>query len=198
MLTTVNRVLLALTGLLLFGFGAAALAGALDLAERWGFNHPDGWSWRTPQDVLLTRTDRTQWRDEGWWWPVVIGVLAALVLLSLWWALAQLRRQRLSEVLVDSGDGVGAVLRGRAVEDVVTAEAEALSGIDRARIALEGSRTRPRARVRLLLAPHAQPADAVHRLRTEALEHARVSAGLEGLPSDVRLRAARHGAERVS
>ncbi|MDT0265194.1 alkaline shock response membrane anchor protein AmaP [Streptomyces sp. DSM 44915] len=198
MLRIVNRVLLALTGVGLFLLGLAVLVGTFDLPARWGFGTPSWWTWRTPDDVLLTTADRVRHREAGWFWPVVIGALSLLVLLALWWLLAQLRRRRLAEVLVDSGDGVGALLSGRAMEDVVAAEAEALPGVDRARITLVGRREQPRARVGLLLAPQARPDEAVRRLRAEALDHARVSAGLDTLPAEAHLRAARRGPERVS
>ncbi|UED83478.1 alkaline shock response membrane anchor protein AmaP [Streptomyces profundus] len=198
MLRIVNRVLLAAAGCTLFCLGLAVLVGTLDLPSRWGFTPPSWWTWRTPESVLLSAADRVRHRDAGWWWPVVIGVLALLVLLALCWLLAQLRRQRLSEVLVDSGDGVGALLRGRALEEVVAAEAEALPGVDRARVALVGRRDQPRAEVGLSLAPQARPDEAVRRLRAEAVEHARVSSGLSALPAEARLRAAKHGPERVS
>ena len=61
-------------------------------------------------------------------------------LLALWWLLAQLRSHRLAEVLVDSGDGEGALLRGRALEDVLAAEAEALDGVRPGRVLLTGRR----------------------------------------------------------
>ncbi|MBB0245732.1 alkaline shock response membrane anchor protein AmaP, partial [Streptomyces alkaliphilus] len=63
----VNRVLLALIGVLLVGAGAAVVAAALDLPARWGMSPPDGWSPRAPDDVLLTDADRTRWVGEGWW-----------------------------------------------------------------------------------------------------------------------------------
>lgn len=198
MLRTVNRVLLGLVGLSLIGTGLAALTAALDLPRRWSFGPPSGWSWRGPTDVPLTQGDRTQWAGEAWWWPVVIAGLTMLLLLALWWLFAQLRRHRLDEVALDSGDGAGALLRGRAVEDVVAAEAESLPGVDRARVTLTGRRHQPRARVGLSLDPEAHPRDTVRALRTGALEHARTSAGLAGLPTEVRLRAARHRPERVS
>ncbi|MEU7045137.1 alkaline shock response membrane anchor protein AmaP [Streptomyces varsoviensis] len=198
MLRTVNRVLLGLVGLVLVALGAAVLLGGLDLPRRWGFSLPSAWPWSAPHDVLLSDADRTKWRSAGWWWPVVIAVLAVLVLLCLWWLLAQLRRRRLRELLVDSGDGEGALLRGRALEDALAAEAEDLDGVDRAHVMLRGRRTSPRTRVGLVLQPHAQPAVALDRLRTEALEHARVSAGLDSLPAEVRLRALRHRARRVT
>lgn len=198
MLRTVNRVLLALAGVLLLALGLAVLAGSLDLQRRWGYSLGADWPWAGPNDVLLTDANRTRFRDDGWWWPVLIAVLAVVVLLLLWWFLAQLRRRRLGEVLVSSGDGEGALLRGRALADVLAAEAEALPGVNRVRVRLIGRRTTPRVRVNLQLEPHAEPAEAVTRLRAEALEHARNSAGLDSLPAEVRLRGRRHRAERVT
>ncbi|MEV7423971.1 alkaline shock response membrane anchor protein AmaP [Streptomyces sp. NPDC091212] len=192
MLRPVNRVLLALAGLILLCSGGIVLARGLD----WPV--PSWWPYRGPHDVLLSRASRERWHGEGWWWPVVIAVLAVLVVLALWWLLSQARRARLSEVLVDSGDGEGAALRGRALEEAVEDDARSLDGVSRARVRLTGRRTGPVARVRLLLEPHAAPAGTLRRLGDEALAHARDSAGLAALPAEVRLRAARHRAERVS
>ncbi|MFI8852194.1 alkaline shock response membrane anchor protein AmaP [Streptomyces sp. 891-h] len=198
MLRIVNRVLTALLGLALLALGLAVLFAGLDLPRRWDVHMPSGWPWDRPGDVVLSDADRTRWTDEGWWWPVALAVLAALFVLCLWWLLAQLRRQRLDEVLIDSRDGEGATLRGRAIEDVIAAEAESQPGVDRARVTLTGRRGRPRARIGLVLTAHARPGPAVHQLRRETLAHAVTSAGLESLPAEVRMRAARHRAERVS
>lgn len=198
MLRSVNRVLTGLVGLALLALGLAALTGGLDLPRRWGFSMPSRWRWNGPDDVLLTRADRVQWRGESWWWPVVFAVLGVLVVLTLWWLLAQLRRRRISEVLVDSGDGGGATLRARALEGVIAAEAESLPGVERARVTLTGRRSQPRARIGLVLGSHARPGPEVRRLRGEAIEHARTSTGLAQLPAEVRMRSARHRAERVN
>ncbi|NUK05708.1 alkaline shock response membrane anchor protein AmaP [Streptomyces lunaelactis] len=192
MLRVVNRVLLGLAGLVLLCAGGAVLAAGT------GLSVPSWWPYDGRDDVLLSRADRYRWRDEGWWWPVVIAVLAVLVLLAVWWLLAQLRRARLAEILVDSGDGEGALLRGRALEGVLEGEVESLEGVARARVSLTGRRSTPEARVGLLLEPFAAPGEALTRLTDEALAHARDSAGLASLPAEVRLRAAKHGARRVS
>ncbi|AVZ72284.1 alkaline shock response membrane anchor protein AmaP [Streptomyces lunaelactis] len=192
MLRVVNRVLLGLAGLVLLCAGGAVLAAGT------GLSVPSWWPYDGRDDVLLSRADRYRWRDEGWWWPVVIAALAVLVLLAVWWLLAQLRRARLAEILVDSGDGEGALLRGRALEGVLAGEAESLEGVARARVSLTGRRSTPEARVGLLLEPFAAPGEALTRLTDEALAHARDSAGLASLPAEVRLRAAKHGARRVS
>ncbi|MET7647435.1 alkaline shock response membrane anchor protein AmaP [Streptomyces sp. NPDC005426] len=191
-LRTVNRVLLGLAGLVLVCVGGGVLAAAT------GLSVPSWWPWSGKNDVLLTQADRTRWRSEGWWWPVVIAVLAVLVVLALWWLLAQLRRARLAEVLVDSGDGEGALLRGRALEGMLAGEAGALDGVDRAHVVLTGRRSAPQTRIRLLMEPHAAPDETLGRLSDEALAHARDSAGLERLPAEVRLKAVKHRAERVS
>ncbi|NEC88225.1 alkaline shock response membrane anchor protein AmaP [Streptomyces sp. SID12501] len=188
----VNRVLLGLTGLGLIVIGGSVLA--VGLGSRW----PTWWIHDDRHDVLLSNAERTHYRDAGWWWPAVLVVLAALVLLSLWWLAAVLRRRRLTEVLVDTGDGEGALLRGRAMENAIAGEAARLEGVQRAHVTLTGRRTAPEARIQLLLQPHAAPGEAVIRLTTEALGNARDSAGLKALPTEVSLRGAKHSAERVS
>ncbi|TXL92942.1 alkaline shock response membrane anchor protein AmaP [Streptomyces sp. IB2014 016-6] len=192
MLRVVNRVLLGLVGLVLLCVGGAVLATGL------GVSVPSWWPYTGKKDVLLSHDDRDRWSAQGWWWPVVIAVLAVLLLLMLWWLLSQLRRARLAEVLVDSGDGEGALLRGRALENVLASEAESLDGVSRARVRLTGRRSAPEARVRLLLEPHVAPGEALEGLTREAVGHARDSAGLEALPTEARLRAAKHRAQRVT
>lgn len=192
MIRSVNRVLLGLAGLVLLVLGAAVLVSGL------GLSVPSWLPFDGTEDVLLSKADRTRWRDEGWWWPVVIALLAVLVVLALWWFLAQLRRGHLAEVLVDSGDGEGALLRGRALEGALADEAGALDGVSDAKATLTGRRTAPRARVRLLMEPHAAPGPALRGLSEGALEHARTSAGLDELPAEVRLKAVKHRAERVN
>ncbi|WP_133910358.1 alkaline shock response membrane anchor protein AmaP [Streptomyces sp. NBC_00582] len=192
MLRTVNRVLLGLVGLVLLAVGGAVLAVGL------GVSPPSWWIHDGPHDVLLSTAERTKWRDETWWWPTVIAVLAVLVLLALWWLTAVLRRRRLGEVLVDTGDGAGALLRGRALQSVLTADAGELEGVAHAHVRLTGRRDAPETRVRLRLEPHVDPGTALNDLTHQALAHARDSAALKRLPADVRLRAAKHKAARVT
>ncbi|WP_375141579.1 alkaline shock response membrane anchor protein AmaP [Streptomyces sp.] len=192
MLRGVNRVFLGLVGLVLLVLGGSVLAAGL------GVSLPSWWIHDSEHDVLLSDAERTRWREAGWWWPVVIAALAVLLLLALWWLVAVLRRRRLAEVLVDTGDGEGALLRGRALEQVLTQEAERIDGVDRPRAHLTGRRTAPEAHVRLALEPHVDPGTALTDFTTGALHHARTSAGLASLPAEVRLRAVKHGAERVS
>ncbi|MEV6122390.1 alkaline shock response membrane anchor protein AmaP [Streptomyces sp. NPDC052077] len=188
----VNRVLVGLAGLVLLAVGGSVLAVGLGAAP------PSWWIHQGPHDVLLSTAERTRWRNEGWWWPVVLAALALLLLGSLWWLVAAVRRRRLAEVLVDTGDGEGAVLRGRALEEVLAREAGRADGVEGVRVRLNGRRTAPRTRVRLTLAPQVDPGAALAGLTTGALGHARASAGLDALPAEVRLRGVKHQAERVT
>jgi hypothetical protein len=192
MLRTVNRVLIGLVGLVLLVVGGSVLAVGL------GLDPPSWWIHDGKEDVLLSDAERTRWDGEGWWWPTVIAALALVVLLTLWWLTAVLRRRRLAEVRVNTGDGEGALLRGRALEGVLEGEAAELDGVHRAHAHLTGRPDAPRTRVRLLLEPHVDPGTALHVLTTGALTHARNSAGLETLPAEVRMTGVKHKAERVS
>ncbi|MFG2466266.1 alkaline shock response membrane anchor protein AmaP [Streptomyces canus] len=192
MLRTVNRVLLGLVGLVLLVVGGSVLAVGL------GLDPPSWWIHDGKKDVLLSDAERTRWDGEGWWWPTVIAALALVVLLTLWWLTAVLRRRRLTEVRVDTGDGEGALLRGRALEGVLEGEAAELDGVHRAHAHLTGRPDAPRTRVRLLLEPHVDPGTALHVLTAQALTHARNSAGLDTLPAEVRMTGVKHRAERVS
>lgn len=191
-LRTVNRVLLGVVGLVLVVVGGSVLAVGL------GAPAPSWWIHDGRHDVLLDDAERTRWRDDGWWWPTVIAVLAVLVLLALWWLTAVLRRHRLREVLVDTGDGEGALLRGRALEGVLGGDAGELDGVAHAQVLLTGRPSAPKARVRLQLEPHVDPGTALDDLTAGALTHARNSAGLASLPAEVRLSGVKHRAERVS
>jgi hypothetical protein len=198
MRTTLNRVMLGLLGLVLLVVGLSVLVGSLDLQRHWNFTMPHWWPFTGPKDVLLTAHDRTKYRSDGWWWPVVIAVLAVLLLIGLWWLLAQVRTRRVRQLRVDSGDGQGALLRGRALESVLTSESEAFDGVRWAGARLVGKRGNPSARLVLGLEPHATPYEVVAGLDSSVLERARTSAGLDALPAEARLRAVRHRASRVS
>ncbi|MEU1272342.1 alkaline shock response membrane anchor protein AmaP [Streptomyces sp. NPDC005799] len=191
-LRIVNRVLIGVVGLALLALGGSVLAVGL------GANPPSWWIHDGRHDVLLSDAERTRWEGHGWWWPTVLGALAVLVLLAVWWLAAVLRRRRLGEVLVDTGDSEGALLRGRALEGVLANEAAEPDGVAHAHAQLTGRRTAPQARVQLLLEPHVDPSWALHHLTTRALTHARDSAALAALPAEVRLKAVKHRAERVS
>ncbi|WP_449481457.1 alkaline shock response membrane anchor protein AmaP [Streptomyces avidinii] len=176
-----NRALLALSGLVLLAAGVSVLAGTWPLGGR--------------EEPLLTREAR---RGLLPWWALLAG-LGVCVLLALWWLLSQLRRARLAALLVDTGDGGFAVLRGRALEEAVAADVRAaVDGVADCTVALRGKRGAPALRVALELEPHAVPADALTALAGPVLARARTSAGLAALPAEARLRVTPHRARRVT
>lgn len=187
----VNRVLLGIVGLFLVALGGAVLAVGL------GAPAPSWWMHDGRHDVLLDEAERTRWRDTGWWWPVVIAGLAVLLLLLLWWLFEVLRRRRLTEVFVATGDGDEAMVRGRELESVLAREAGRTDGVAQARVRLIHRRGVPRVRVRLLMEPHAEPGTALDEFTTGALAHARESTGLASLPAEVRFDTVKHRPERV-
>jgi len=198
MRTTINRILLGLTGLVLLALGLAVLIGSADLQRRWHFTLPSSWPFQGPNDVLLSAHDRTLYRSRDWWWPTVLGGLGVLFLGALWWLLAQARTRRLRQLRIDSGDGQGVLIRGRAVENVLAAECESYDGVEWAGAAFLRKGGTPQARMVLGLAPHATPVEVVTGLDSEVLERARTSTGLDVLPTEARLRAVRHRARRVT
>ncbi|MFD3779244.1 alkaline shock response membrane anchor protein AmaP [Streptomyces sp. NPDC058612] len=185
MLGVVNRIVLAVLGLVLMAAGAAVLTGS--------------WPFGGRKAPLLSAATRQRYgHGEGWYWWAVAAGLGLCVVLALWWLLAQLRRWRLRAVAVDTGDGAFALLRGRALEEAVAAEAGALDGVAGCRVALRGRRGSPALRVALELEPHAVPADALAALAGPVLTHARNAAGLPALPAEARLKVTSHRARRVS
>ncbi|WP_424214416.1 alkaline shock response membrane anchor protein AmaP [Streptomyces sp. BI20] len=186
-LGVVNRILLALVGLVLLG---GALVLALGPA-------PFGSGRHRP---LLDAAHRDRLLPDGLpWWVPALG-LGLVVLLALWWLLGQLRRDRPAAVVVDTGDGGGARLRATALEAAVRAEVLALDGIDGCRVSLRGRRRRsaPGLRVVLRLEPDAAPDAALAAVAGPVLEHARAVTGLPGLTAHLRLRVTAPGSGRVT
>ncbi|WP_405859909.1 alkaline shock response membrane anchor protein AmaP [Streptomyces sp. NBC_00090] len=196
--SAVNRVLLALTGIVLLGSGILILAGGLDLYRRWELTPPDGWPLTAPHDVLLDTADRTRWTDEGWWWPVVIAVLAIVVLLALWWLLAQLRRTHPGHIPLGGSPAVdGVELRERALSEALAADAQRQPGVHKARARMDGSVKHPEAHLDLTLGSDSEPGPVLQALGDGPLERARQSTGQIRLPATVQLRARPHKAHRA-
>ncbi|MGW9072871.1 alkaline shock response membrane anchor protein AmaP [Streptomyces yangpuensis] len=194
--SAINRILLALTGILMLGTALLVLAGGFGLYRHLRVTPPAGWPLTTPQDVLLDDADRTRWTDEIWWWPTVIAVLAVAVLLALWWLLAQLHRTHPGELSVGEPALDGVELREGALSDVMAADAGHLPGVRRARARVDGSSRRPEAHIDLTLTPDAEPAQALQALCDGPLKRARRTVG-RTLPATTRLRATPHQPHRA-
>ncbi|MEV7618166.1 alkaline shock response membrane anchor protein AmaP [Streptomyces sp. NPDC089799] len=193
-----NRILLALTGVVLLGTGLLILAGGLDLYRHWRLTPPQGWPLTTPRDVLLDDADRTRWTSEGWWWPAVIAALAIVVLLALWWLLAQLRRTHPGRIPIEGPPDVkGVQLREGALSDALAADAGHQPGVQRGRARMDGTSRHPEAHLHLTLDPDSDPGSVLRRLCDGPVQRARQSTGRTRLPANVRLRVAPHKSRRA-
>jgi hypothetical protein len=196
--TVLNRILLALTGLVLLGGGLLILAAGVDIYRRWHLTPPTGWPLTTPDDILLSSADRARWSNQGWWWPAVIATLALITLLALWWLIAQLRRHHPGGIQVGGAPPQeGVELRDRALSDAIAAEASRLPGVQRADARITGRSARPRTHLALTLTPHGSPGPVLHALCEGPLRNARQTTGSTRLPTDVRLRVAGHRPRRA-
>ncbi|WP_163512346.1 alkaline shock response membrane anchor protein AmaP [Fodinicola acaciae] len=150
----VNRIVLGLLGLALLGGGGFGLF--------LGFRR---------SDVLATGLPRGVWL-----WPSVAGVAVVLALLGLWWALAQLRTDRVSrlELAVDPAAG-STTLLSRALLDAVGNEIADYPGVWRATARLAGRPSRPLLVVRVTVEPGADLGAVRHRVEAEAIAHARAA-----------------------
>ncbi|WP_329107066.1 alkaline shock response membrane anchor protein AmaP [Streptomyces sp. NBC_01439] len=194
----INRVLLALTGIVLLGAGILVLAGGFNLYQRWQVAPPDGWPLTDPYGVPLDDTDRTRWTDQDWWWPAVIAALALITLLALWWLLAQLRRTHPGNLPVGAPTAVdGVELREHALSDALAADTRHLTGVHEAHARMAGSSRHPEAHLDLTLAPDSDPATVLADLCDGPLDQARQSLG-RPLPARARLQVSPHKARRAS
>ncbi|WP_374772606.1 alkaline shock response membrane anchor protein AmaP [Streptomyces sp. NBC_01310] len=195
--SAVNRVLLALAGIVLLGVGLMILAGGFDLYRRGSLTPPDGWPLTTRDDVLLADADRTRWTDEGWWWPAAIAVLAIVTLLAVWWLLAQLRRTHPGTLSVGGAQAVdGVELREGALGDALAADARHLPGVHQARARMDGSSSHPEAHLDITLTPDTEPGPVLQSLCDGPLESARRSTG-RTLPARAHLRLTPHKPHRA-
>ncbi|WP_051966250.1 hypothetical protein [Kitasatospora mediocidica] len=197
---TVNRLLLGLVGLVLLVAALLVLAGGLNLYRDWHLGQPSWWPLASSHRVALSEAARARWRDRGWWWPVVIGVLALVAALALGWLLAQLRRSSPVELALPTPDRSGLTLRlrGSALVQVLEAGAAALPGVARARVRSAGRPPRLRIRAQLLLEAGTEVTATLDALEAGPLTQARaLLGGPAELPLDLRLRVAAPPKRRV-
>ncbi|MFF7974360.1 alkaline shock response membrane anchor protein AmaP [Streptomyces sp. NPDC007905] len=197
-LTGINRTLLAVIGLVLLGGGLVILFAGLDLYRRWRLTPPAGWPLTSPHQVLLSAADRARWSSQGWWWPAVIAALTIITALALWWLVAQLRRPHPGAMPVGGTPPTeGVDLRDRALSDAITAEIRNLPDVQKAQARMIGRPQHPHNRVDLTLTPHGAPGHALQQVCDGPLRNALSSTGAGRIPTEVRLRVARHKPQRA-
>ncbi|MBT2471788.1 alkaline shock response membrane anchor protein AmaP [Streptomyces sp. ISL-66] len=196
--SAINRILLALAGIVLLGAGILILAGGFDVYQRWQLAPPTGWPLTHRDAVLLSAADRTRWTSEGWWWPAAIAALALVFLLALWWLLAQLRRTHPGHISLGGPAAVDDVeLRERALSDALAADIRRQPGVTRARARMVGSPSHPAAHIDVTLSPDSEPRSVVQSLCDGPLARARQSTGRSRLPARAQLRVTPHKPHRA-
>lgn len=194
--TTVNRVLLALLGLVLLGGGLLVLAGGADIYRSWNLSPPANWPLTTPHDVLIPSSDQASWADQSWWWPTVIASLAALMLLGLIWLLTQTPWRHARAVPVSDTPKHAIAVTDHALADALTADLDLLPATGRARARIHGPATHPHADINLTLNPGSTPEHLLEDVH-DAVERTRRTAGWSELPSHIWLDVAGHGPHRA-
>lgn len=120
---------------------------------------------------------------------LIIGIATGVILtaLGLWWALRSLRPEPKPDVVLDRSPGTGLTVTAAALAEAVQADAETVTGVDRARVRLVGDRTRPGLRLTLWLREGADVRDVWSELDSRVLARAREALGIEPLPTAVRI-----------
>jgi len=116
---------------------------------------------------------------------IVLGVL--LLILGLWWALRSLRPESKPDVVLDDSHATGLTVTSGALADAVHADAEAVTGVDRARVRLVGTADNPALRLTLWLQEGSDVREVWRDLDRQVLSRARTALGVERLPAAVRI-----------
>ncbi|GAA4037125.1 hypothetical protein GCM10022247_73680 [Allokutzneria multivorans] len=183
-----ERVLTSLFGLLAVAAGALAIVVGL------------GWlgtfrSQRSVFDPLLA-----EWIAANPQWTKLIGIGLGIVLLvvGLLWTVRSLRPERQPDMLLSSSAAGRLKVTSGAVTDAVSADAESLAGVSRAKARLVGSAEEPALRLYLWLADGTDIRRIWQTLDTDVLARARSALGVDHLPTAIRLELDTSKPSRVS
>ncbi|WP_156754345.1 alkaline shock response membrane anchor protein AmaP [Actinokineospora pegani] len=172
-----ERVVITLVGVLALALGVLALVvGA-------------GWvgSFRALRPVL----DPIAMQTLGDWPNLARGVAIAagvlLAVLGVLLVLRTLRPERHPDLALDESVGSGLVVTAGAIAEAISADAEQVSGVDRARATVVGDPETPALRLSVWLAEGARVKDVWRELDASVLTRARESLGVESLPTAVRV-----------
>jgi hypothetical protein len=174
--TALNRVLLALIGLVLLAAGAGAVAAGLGLLPSTvGVG---------PTTVLLAGD--AVWAD----WAPAAAIAAAVVvgLLALAWLLTQLRRRRSGGSWRTDGALGATTVRLTDAAEAVADDVSAYPGVTAASAVLVGPRARPELRLLVDLRPGTATAALRERVDAHALPRLRAALELESLSTELLVR----------
>ncbi|MBO2446407.1 alkaline shock response membrane anchor protein AmaP [Actinomadura barringtoniae] len=172
----INRIGLALVGLLLIAGGGAALARAT------GF-------WGSKTTPLLEDWLRDYPASHSWFWPVVAAAACVLALLGLAWLLAQGRSEKITGLTSDPDeDGSTTTISAKAATSALEEEVSELPGVRRARARMLGSGKHPRLMLTVTYGAQADLNALRRGISDGAVARLRNALDLDTLPTAVRLR----------
>lgn len=200
-----NRILLTVVGLGLL------LGGLAVVARSRGWLHDRlGDLLRTRDKPLITPSQTERLVDERWWWWVAFGVPGLLLVVCLWWFLAQFRRRpvriiRVADTSEDAGGGPSGLgtgfglvgddadtitVNGYALADAIADDLKRVPDVEDASARLVVRRHGPQLRLSVRTEAGAEPRAVLEAVHAEAVEHGRGAVELERLPVTVELRSA--------
>lgn len=118
---------------------------------------------------------------------VAIAVGLLLLLLGLLWAFRSLRPERRPDLLLEADDDSSVRVTSSAATGAVTADAEQLAGVGRAKARLVGTAAHPALRLTLWLTDGADVRDVWREVEDTVLSRARRALGVDTLPTAIRL-----------
>ena len=118
---------------------------------------------------------------------IAVGAGVVLLVVGLWWALRSLRPEPRPDVSLSETPGERLTVEHAAICDAVRRDAEAVTGVHRARVRLVGTTQRPALRMSLSLVEGTDVRDVWADLDGRVLARARQAFGVSALPTAVRL-----------
>ena len=182
-----NRWLLSTLGTLLVLLGVGGvLMGTRTVGDK-----------RAESSIVYPRAAQLLHREQEWlWW--VLGAAALLIALAaLYWAVVQLRIERITNVLVQRTVDGDSVVSAGALAAVVSAEAEAVPEVERARARLINHPEEPELVLSVWLLEGADLGTVRQTLEAGVLRNARESLGLGRLRAWLRIEVDAGTRERV-
>ena len=181
----INRIALAVLGLLLVAAGGLGLALSAGVFGAWRATYP-----------VLAPEVSTFPDGHPWFWWAVAGALLLIAVLALLWLLAQLKTDRTSRLdrTTNARDGY-TTLHARALTDAIEDEALGITGVTgaSANVHEHGGQ---HVFLRVDLADSANIAEVRTRLEDEVVAHLREGVGDPGFPVTIQLRPAASTTQR--
>ena len=174
-----NRLMLALSGLVVLAAGAAGMAASTGVFGA-------AFSRRTLFD---NQASSYIGHHGGWLWPAVAGACLLLALACLWWILALLTStDRAGDIIIPGGTDQGiTIVQPAAITDALTREISTYHGVDTAKGRVIGDGRNPEIVLTVTPVPSADLHALHRRIESEALAHARQALGKPSLPIQLHL-----------